>query len=92
MNDIVPSLLWQTCTGKATTVVITDPCNIFHRAKPATGGKDRISITFGYTSRIPKIALSEFKLSGKEWELVAPKLSLRQLACLRREKNSVFTS
>jgi DNA-binding NarL/FixJ family response regulator len=81
---IVPPQNWQTCAAKAGSVIITDPCNVFHRAKPAR--RNRYSITFGYTSRIPKVFLSEFQLSPVEWNRITPQLSKRQIACLRRTK------
>jgi len=79
--NIVPSEHWKTCAAKAGNIVITDPCNVFHRAKPAK--RNRYSITFGYTSIIPKITLSEFKLTPEEWQRITPNLSQRQIACLR---------
>ena len=81
---IIPPQQWQTCAAKAGSVIITDPCNVFHRAKPAK--RNRYSITFGYTSRIPKLFLSEFKLSSTEWNRITPQLSKRQIACLRKSK------
>ncbi|MDJ0634616.1 MAG: response regulator [Xenococcaceae cyanobacterium MO_188.B29] len=81
---VVPPQNWQTCTAKAGSIIITDPCNVFHRAKPAK--RNRYSITFGYTSRIPKLYLSEFQLSPQEWNRITPQLSKRQIACLRRSK------
>jgi DNA-binding NarL/FixJ family response regulator len=82
--EIVSPQNWQTCAAKAGTIIITDPCNVFHRAKPAQ--HNRYSMTFGYTSRIPKVFLSEFQLSPKEWQRITPQLSKRQIACLRRTK------
>ncbi len=81
---IVSPQQWKTCVAKAGNIVITDPCNVFHRAKPAK--RNRYSITFGYTSRIPKITLSEFKLTPEEWQCITPNLSQRQIACLRLKK------
>lgn len=81
---IIPPQNWQTCAAKAGSIIITDPCNVFHRAKPAK--RNRYSITFGYTSRIPKVFLSEFQLSPEEWQRITPQLSKRQIACLRRTK------
>ncbi|MGF1540119.1 MAG: response regulator [Pleurocapsa sp.] len=80
--EIIPPENWQTCAAKAGSIVITDPCNVFHRAKPAQ--RNRYSITFGYTSRIPKVFLSEFQLSPEEWERITPQLTKRQIACLQR--------
>ena len=84
ISAIIPPEQWQTCVAKAGSIIITDPCNVFHRAKPAK--RNRYSITFGYTSRIPKLSLSEFQLSAVEWNRIAPFLSKRQIGCLRRNK------
>ena len=81
---IAPPHTWKTCAAKAGSIIISDPCNIFHRAKPAK--RNRYSITFGYTSRIPKISLSQFQLSPQEWQRITPHLSKRQIACLHRGK------
>jgi hypothetical protein len=89
MSEIISSEKWKTCTAKAGSVVIMDPCNIFHRAKPAQ--HNRYSITFGYTSRMPKLALSEFKLSTEEWNRLTPNLSKRQIACLQRDRSFTLT-
>jgi DNA-binding NarL/FixJ family response regulator len=85
--EIVSPQNWQTCAAKAGSIIITDPCNVFHRAKPAQ--RNRYSITFGYTSRIPKVYLSEFQLSPEEWNRITPKLSKRQIACLRRSRTGL---
>ncbi len=84
MAEIVPPQNWITCAAKAGSIIITDPCKVFHRAKPAK--RNRYSITFGYTSIMPKISLSEFKLSPEEWKRVTPNLSERQIACLQRSR------
>lgn len=80
---IVSPQQWETCAAKAGNIVITDPCNVFHRAKPAQ--RNRYSITFGYTSRIPRIFLGK-KLTSKELQKITPNLSQRQIACLRLQK------
>lgn len=85
---IVPPQNWKTCAAKAGSIIITDPCNVFHRAKPAK--RNRYSITFGYTSRLPKVFLSEFQLSPEEWKRITPNLSQRQIACLQKSKSSKF--
>ena len=84
ISGIVSPQQWQTCAAKAGSIIITDPCNVFHRAKPAK--RNRYSMTFGYTSRIPKVFLSEFQLSPVEWNRLIPQLSKRQIACLRSSK------
>jgi len=80
---VISEQCWQTCIAKAGNVVITDPCSIFHRAKPAQ--RNRYSITFGYTSRTPKIMLGQ-KLPSQELQSIIADLSPRQLACLRLDK------
>lgn len=89
ISQIIPTQYWKPCTAKAGSIVIIDPCNIFHRAKPAL--RNRYSITFGYTSRIPKIFLSKFNLSLEEWNRLTPNLSKRQIACLRRNRALAMT-
>lgn len=79
--DIIPPEKWKTCTGLTGTVVIVDPRHVFHRAKPATTS-DRVSITFGFTSRKPKVNLNEFKLPTDQWEEYTSQLTQRQIACL----------
>lgn len=79
ITKIVPSSYWQTCVAKAGNIVITDPCNVFHRVKPSL--RNRYSITFGYTSRIPKISLRQ-KLTKRELSGITPNLSQRQIDCL----------
>ena len=83
ITKIVSPQQWETCAAKAGNIVITDPCNVFHRAKPAQ--RNRYSITFGYTSRIPRIFLGK-KLTSKELQKITPNLSQRQIACLRLQK------
>lgn len=85
MAEVIPAKYWQTCVGQAGSIIITDPANIFHRARPAK--KNRYSLTFGYTSRIPKVHLSQFELSASEWQSIQFDLSQRQIACLRRKKD-----
>lgn len=77
---IVSPEKWKTCAAKAGTIVITDPSRIFHRVKPAK--RSRYSLTFGYTSKYPRVSLSEFKLSETEWQRLSPGLSQRQISCL----------
>lgn len=84
MNKVISSQQRKICAARAGSIIITDTCNVFHRAKPAQ--RNRYSITFGYTSRIPQVCLSEFKLSPEEWQRITPSLNKRQIACLRRDK------
>lgn len=52
MASVVPESLWNACTGPRGTITFVDTCNIFHRAKPPCT-KDRLSITYHYTSQYP---------------------------------------
>ena len=84
ISEIVSPQNWKTCAAKAGSIIISDPCNVFHRAKPAK--RNRYSITYGYTSIIPKVYLSQFQLSPEEWQRITPNLNERQIACLTRSK------
>jgi ectoine hydroxylase-related dioxygenase (phytanoyl-CoA dioxygenase family) len=79
--NIISPEQWKPCIGTIGTVVIVDPIHVFHRAKPATA-RDRCSITFGFTSRKPKVNLNEFKLPADQWEEYTSRLTQRQIACL----------
>lgn len=52
MARIVAPSLWKSCPGETGTVILFDPAAIFHRGKLPL--KDRFTIFFDYTSRIPK--------------------------------------
>jgi DNA-binding NarL/FixJ family response regulator len=79
--NIISPEHWKPCLGATGTVVIVDPIHVFHRAKPVTA-RDRFSITFGFTSRKPKVNLNEFKLPADQWEDYTSRLTPRQIACL----------
>ncbi|KST67661.1 phytanoyl-CoA dioxygenase family protein [Mastigocoleus testarum] len=72
---------WQTCTGKAGTVIITDVCNMFHRLK-APIRSDRLSLTYSYTSFKPLKLRQKFKLSQADWIELTSELTERQVKCL----------
>ncbi len=83
ISDIIAPEQWNTCLGATGTVVIVDPIHVFHRAKPVTT-RDRFSITFGFTSRKPKVNLNEFKLPADQWKDYTSRLTQRQIACLQK--------
>ena len=53
VNAIVPEDQWQSCTGKAGTVVFVDTARLIHRGKVPTS-YDRYTLFYDYTSRFPK--------------------------------------
>ena len=72
---------WESCIGKAGTVIITDVCNIFHRLR-APVESDRLSLTYSYTSHKPLKLRQQFKFSQADWIEVRRKLTERQIKCL----------
>jgi hypothetical protein len=79
----VPREEWRRATGPTWTCVVADPRNVFHRAMPPTG-RDRYSLTFGYTSRRPLRTLPWGSISERDRHLATRGLNARQLACLPR--------
>ncbi len=61
--------------------ILFDGAAIFHRAQPPTAA-DRYSVTFGYMSRAP-LRLRGAGPTPRLREQIMPRLSARQLACLR---------
>lgn len=77
MEKAIPKFYWQACLGKAGTVIITDTCRVFHRAKPALQ-TERFSITFCYTSDKPEVVWNNQKFSAEYWQKLTKGLSQRQ--------------
>ena len=72
---------WETCVGKAGTVIIADVCNIFHRLRTPIKS-DRLSLTYSYTSFKPLKLRQKFKFSQADWMDITSKLTERQVKCL----------
>lgn len=72
---------WQTCMGKAGTVIIADVCNIFHRLRSPVKS-DRLSLTYSYTSSKPLKLRQKFKFSQADWVRITSELTERQVKCL----------
>jgi hypothetical protein len=53
IKAIVPEDQWQSCTGKAGTVIFVDTARLIHRGKVSTS-HDRYTLFYDYTSRFPK--------------------------------------
>jgi hypothetical protein len=53
MQRVISSSLYQSCTGRAGTVVFADTASIFHRGKVPVNS-DRFAVFYDYTSRQPK--------------------------------------
>lgn len=81
MNQAIPRSNWQTCLGKASTVVITDTSNVFHRVKPAIKN-DRFTITLCYTSRQPNVNWKSRPISLEHWQAIDNRINQRQRSCL----------
>ena len=81
--EIIPQSDWRTCIGKYGTIIITDTCNVFHRAKPAVK-TERFSLTFCYTSIKPKTIRKTWKFPPDHWHLINSQITDRQRSCLSR--------
>ena len=53
VKAIVPEDQWQSCTGKAGTVVFVDTARLIHRGKVPTS-HDRYTLFYDYTSKFPR--------------------------------------
>lgn len=97
MSQVIPEKQWQTCLGPANTVIFSSVAKVFHRGRIPQ--KERIAISFCYTSRNPlNPALCKAYSFQKGLPLLNVQLSERQKACLwdyqsllpaYREKNLV---
>jgi hypothetical protein len=83
LEQRVPRSEWRRATGPTWTCVFADPRNIFHRAMPPVR-RDRYSLTFFFTSRLPLRSLPSAPVTARERELATRGLNARQLACLTR--------
>lgn len=81
MDTVVSTSDWKPCIGRSGTVIFTDTCNIFHRAK-APVVSDRFSITFSYTSRRPIKNYCKIAFSKDELLAISSRVSRRQRECL----------
>jgi hypothetical protein len=82
MEAAIPKSNWQTCTGKAGTIIISDTCNIFHHLKPPIT-TDRFSLTFCYTSERPQVIWEDKLFIKDKLSLIGNKMNQRQKNCLR---------
>lgn len=79
MANVIPEASWISCTGHQGTVNFVDPCTIFHRAKPPAK-KDRLSITYHYTSQYP-MEFRNINIFSKQ-PFIRQRLNERQIKCL----------
>ncbi|MDM9383478.1 hypothetical protein QUB80_22575 [Chlorogloeopsis sp. ULAP01] len=80
---------WNSCVGQDGTVIFTDTCNVFHRAKPPVEA-DRFSLTFAYTSRQPITMFTKSALHRDELQRISSKLNKRQRECILGYRNSSY--
>ena len=86
MQTVVSPSDWKPCTGCYGTVILTDTCNVFHRAK-APVVSDRFSITFSYTSIRPIKNYGKVALSKQQLLAITSRLSKRQTKCILGDRN-----
>jgi hypothetical protein len=53
MAKAVPPEQWKACTGAAGTVVLAATAKVFHHGKVPTSNRERIAVSYYYTSRQP---------------------------------------
>ena len=90
MASAVPRDSWNTCLAPKGSVIITDTSSVFHRAQPPTH-HERYSITFCYTSTMPKVLWNGRKISQQQWEIIDCNTSQRQKRCLHKKRLAQFT-
>lgn len=81
MDELVPESHWRACTGPRGTVVLVDPCSVYHRGQLPKSG-DRQAVFFNYNSNTPLFPEHCKPLFDNEGYAMAKKLSPRQRAAL----------
>ena len=89
MQAIVPRECWTACLADVGEMIITDTSSVFHRAQPPTA-RERLSITFCYTSANPRVFWKRRKISALQQKLVNSKLDCRQRNCLPQNRFGTF--
>jgi hypothetical protein len=88
MKTAIAKSDWQTCIGKAGTIIISDTRSIFHRAKPPITN-DRFSLTFCYTSYQPQIIWQDKPFTQDQRKLILSQINQRQKNCLRELRSII---
>lgn len=83
LETIVPRSQWKSCPGKAGTVVFAATAKVLHHGKVPTSTRERIAVSYYYTSRQPTGAelCRTFSFSEGVPYITQP-LSQRQRDCL----------
>ena len=89
MATAVPKSNWTACVGKVGSVVISDTSSVFHRAQPPTE-YERFSITFCYTSIMPKVIWGGRKITQEQWEFIDRHTDRRQKQCIHKKRLAQF--
>jgi hypothetical protein len=81
---------YQSCTGKAGTVVIAATGSVFHRGKIPVAS-DRFALFFDYTSRFPKLSfLNSYSMTQENLLLLSSKVSESQRQSLLWQENGFY--
>ncbi len=81
---------YQSCTGKAGTVVIAATGSVFHRGKIPIAS-DRFALFFDYTSRLPKLSfLNPYSMTQENLHLLSSQVSESQRQSLLWQENGFY--
>jgi Phytanoyl-CoA dioxygenase (PhyH) len=92
MEQALSDSRYQSCTGKAGTVVIAATGSVFHRGKIPIAS-DRFALFFDYTSRLPKLSfLNQYSMTQENLNLLSNKVSESQRQSLLWQENGFYPS
>jgi len=90
MEQALSDSHYQSCTGKAGTVVIAATGSVFHRGKKPIAS-DRFALFFDYTSRLPKLSfLNQYSMTQENLHLLSSKVSESQRQSLLWQENGFY--
>ncbi|NJL64997.1 MAG: 2OG-Fe(II) oxygenase [Methylacidiphilales bacterium] len=91
MEQALSNSHYQSCTGKAGTVVLAATGSVFHRGKIPVSS-DRFALFFDYTSRLPKLSfLNQYSMSPENLHLLSSKVSESQRQSLLWQENGFYS-
>jgi hypothetical protein len=90
MEEALSGSHYQSCTGKAGTVVLAATGSVFHRGKIPIAS-DRFALFFDYTSRLPKLSfLNQYSMTQENLRLLSSKVSESQRQSLLWQENGFY--
>ncbi|BAZ41320.1 hypothetical protein NIES4101_72850 [Calothrix sp. NIES-4101] len=91
MQQVLSDSHYQSCTGKAGTVIIAATGSVFHRGKVPIAS-DRFALFFDYTSRLPKYSfLNQYSMTKENLLLLSSRVSESQRQSLLWQEHAFYT-